>query len=53
MWEVTLLDSGLEVGTFDFDSQPAIDTNYGDCVVVEVVSLDEESQTATVAIQYI
>ena len=52
MYEVTFIESGLEVGTFDYDAAPEVGTDYGDCVVTEVLAIDHESQTATVVIEY-
>jgi hypothetical protein len=51
LFEVTLMDEGIEVGTFDLP-QPAVGTDYGDCVVVEVLAFDAEAMTATVGIEY-
>ena len=37
MYEVTLIDEGLEVGAFDLP-RPEVGTDYGDCVVVAVLA---------------
>jgi hypothetical protein len=52
MWEITLFDDGLEVGTWDYPSAPTVGTDYGDCVVVAIRSMDAEGQTAEVDIEY-
>lgn len=53
MWEVTLLDHGVEVGTFDIDEVPEFGVLIGDAEIVEVVEIDDESRTATVEVRYV
>jgi hypothetical protein len=51
MYEVTLFDGGLEVGTFELPD-PVLGADYGDCIVVEVLAIDKEAMTASVEIEY-
>ena len=54
VWEITVLDLGMEMGTWDYDVAPAIGVVYaGDMRVVEVVAIDAVARTATVAIEFI
>ena len=53
MYEVTFFENGLEVGTFDYPDAPAVGTDYGDCIVTQVIDLDADAMTATVEIEYL
>ena len=52
MWELEFFDGSDWVGTFDYDARPEVGTDYGDCVVVEVLSIDTEALMASVRIEY-
>jgi hypothetical protein len=52
-WEITLFDQGVEVGTWEYPTAPAIGVVYGDCVVVAIRAINADSFTADVEIQYL
>jgi hypothetical protein len=52
MWEITLFDDGVEVGTWDYPSAPTVGTDYGDCVVIGIREIDAECMMASVDIAY-
>lgn len=54
VWEITILESEMEMGTFDYDVEPAIGVVYeGDMRVVALVEMDAVARTATVAIEFV
>lgn len=53
-FEITLLDTGIELGTWDVPQAPFINqVILGDLLVAKIIELNSELKTATVEIQYI
>lgn len=53
MWEVTLFDEGLEVGTWDWDECPEVGAIVDGCKVVNIRAIDSENCTAEVDVEYV
>lgn len=56
MWEVTIIDNGIdcEMGTFDYAKAPAIGNVYEDDMkIISIEEINPEVMTATVRIEFV